>query len=1025
VPGPRRLRVAVGVFAALLLLAVLIGATLITERMRRAAADSASATVQRVARVAESALNRHFLSVDGTLAGLPAMMASVAKDGRLEAPAANRLLQELNFQNFHFRDLLLLRPDGSTWAAALPASRDRPSPLPPAGAPPAPGAPSPRGAVSINGPVRNPLTGEWALFFGRAVEAPGVGELTALAEVSVPLLATLLGSAGDQAGLRISVETADGVLLAAMPHDEARMGERLSRADAAAAMPTDGSAFTMLDRFSGEPVVASARATLYSDVVVVASYDTNAAFAEWAKDQHRVQFTAAAAALLLAALALALLAALRQREKIESERARARQVLENAIESMSDGFVMFDADDRLVICNRRYRELYGVSAPFIRPGALFEDIIREGAKRGQYPQAGADIEGFVREVTAWHRGDHAPMERLLPDGRWLLVTERRTGDGGTVGIRTDITALKTALTDASAARDAARSATEAKSRFLAHMSHELRTPLNGVLGLAQALATDPALPPAQRERARTLEAAGRHLVAVANDVLDLAKIEAGRFELRPMRLALPALLRECADWVRASAASKLVSLEVSLAPDLPPLVVADGIRIRQLVLNFLSNAVKFAPPGGQVALRAAVAAPGAAAAADGRAPVRIEVRDDGPGVPEALRAEVFGDFVQLGDRPDGTGLGLAIAAHIAARMGGRIGCDANAEAPDGRGALFWTELPLEPVAAAPAAPAGRAAGASGGGGRGRGGDRARRKLRVLVADDVPANLAVVRALLESAGHDVSCVRSGQDAVATVAASPDPPFDAVLMDVMMPGLDGREATKRIRALPGAAAKVPVLAVTAGAFPEDIAACRAAGMNAHLPKPIERSALLAALDKLVAAPAVAAPADAAHASAAPSGGGATAAAAASPLGALPLLARGAAAMIVVPGLDQRASLALAGEFLEEIKAASALLEDVPDREVAAFAPAAHRLAGAAATLGAERLAWAARRLQTAAQQATAAAERRTGVATPGAGGGSDGDPAALRREVLGIAAETIAALRTALAERSGDRLNPALV
>ena len=137
------------------------------------------------------------------------------------------------------------------------------------------------------------------------------------------------------------------------------------------------------------------------------------------------------------------------------------------------------------------------------------------------------------------------MERLLPDGRWLLVTERRTEDGGTVGIRTDITALKAALTETAAARDAARTATEAKSRFLAHMSHELRTPLNGVLGLAQALAADPALAPAQRERARTLEAAGRHLVAVANDVLDLAKIEAGRFELRPAALALPELLREC------------------------------------------------------------------------------------------------------------------------------------------------------------------------------------------------------------------------------------------------------------------------------------------------------------------------------------------------------------------------------------------------------------------------------------------------------------------------------------------------
>ncbi len=986
----RRLQLAIGVSAGLLLLAVVSGATLLVERMRQTAGDAARATVQRVARVAEGTLNRHFLSVDGTLAGLPAMMALIAPDGRLDPAVADRLLQELDFQNFQFRDLLLLRPDGTTWAAAQPASRERP-PLPLAGPPAAPLA---RGAVSIIGPVRNPLTGEWALFLGRPVEVPGAGELLAVAEVAVPLLATVLGSAGEQQGVRITVETGDGTLLASLPHDEARMGERLPRGPAS--MPADGSAFTMPSRFSGAPVIASARATLYPGLAVVASYDTDAAFAEWAQDERRVQAAAAAAALLLTALALALLAALRQREKAESERARARRVLENAIESMSDGFVMFDAEDRLVICNRRYRELYAVSAPFIRPGALFEDIIREGAKRGQYPQASADIEGFVQDVKAWHRGDFPPMERLLPDGRWILVTERRTEDGGTVGIRTDITALKAALTETAAARDAARTATEAKSRFLAHMSHELRTPLNGVLGLAQALAADPELPPAQRERARTLEAAGRHLVAVANDVLDLAKIEAGRFELRPADVALPELLRECADWVRAAAADKRVALDVAVSPDLPPSVVADGTRLRQLVLNFLSNAVKFAPSGGKVELRAgAASAPGPVPA--GRVPVRIEVRDDGPGVPEALRTEVFGDFVQLGDRPDGTGLGLAIAAHIAARMDGRIGCEANPAAPGGRGALFWTELPLEP-AAAPQASAGED-------GHGGGASAGRRGLRVLVADDVPANLAVMRALLESAGHNVTCVGGGDDAVEAVAASPDPPFDAVLMDVMMPGLDGREATKRIRALPGPAGRVPVVAVTAGAFPEDIAACRAAGMDAHLAKPVERSALLAALESLAGPPGTAP--GGIPAAAAPPG--------TAELAALPVLSRGAAAMIVVRGLDRRASLALAGDFLGEIEAAAAQLAELPEGVGPALAPAAHRLAGAAATLGAARLASAARRLHS-----EAAAD------APSTAGNGGRDIAALRREVLDTVSETVAALRAALAEAADeDRFDAALV
>ena len=214
---------------------------------------------------------------------------------------------------------------------------------------------------------------------------------------------------------------------------------------------------------------------------------------------------------------------------------------------------MFDAADRLVVCNQRYRDFYAVSAPFIVPGARFEDIIREGATRGQYPQAGEDIEAFVAAIKAWHRGDHPSMERLLPDGRWVLVTERSTPDGGTVGIRTDITALKHAMADLAQARDAAAAATEAKSRFLARMSHELRTPLNGVLGLAQVLARDPALSGEQRTQAETLESAGRHLVAVANDVLDLAKVEAGRLELRLTPVDLPALLRDCATMVRPAA----------------------------------------------------------------------------------------------------------------------------------------------------------------------------------------------------------------------------------------------------------------------------------------------------------------------------------------------------------------------------------------------------------------------------------------------------------------------------------------
>ena len=959
----RRFRFAVLLVAVLLLVALGYGTSLLIDRLHQTAEQSARETVQRVTRVAESTVNRHFLAVDGMLAGLPALMGQVANNGRIEQAAANRMLRELNFQNFSFRDLVMVLPDGRPWAAALAASRSRPPPIEPAALASTVGL----GAAVISGPARNPLTGEWSLMFLRAMELPGIGPVVGMAEVPVSLVATLLAPIGEVPGLRISVERADGRVLASLPHDETRMGRPL--ASPATRLPSDGNAALVPGRFQNEPVLAAAKSILYRDMYVVASYNEAAAFASWEQDRRRLIIVAASLGLLLAALAAALYHALRQRERVDAERARARAVLEGAIETMPDGFVMFDADDRLVICNERYRELYAVSAPFITMGAKFEDIIREGARRGQYPQAGADIERFVAETTAWHRGDHPSIERLLPDGRWLMVSERRTPDGGTVGIRTDITTLKRAMSDLAQARDQAAAATAAKSRFLAQMSHELRTPLNGVLGLAQALARDPALSGEQRARARTLEDAGRHLVTVANDVLDLAKVEAGRLELRLAPTRLDDLLDSAATLIRPAAEEKQLTLRVRVVAELPPLVQADQTRLRQLLLNLLSNAVKFTPAGGLVELVARVAG---GPAADGRLPVRVEVRDTGPGVPEAKRKVVFGDFVQLdrGERAGGTGLGLAIAAGIAAQMNGSIGCTDNLASPSGHGAIFWVELPLLPLAPAQAQPSEVPAP-----------EAAQRPLRVLVADDVPANLAVARALLESGGHAVECVSDGSLALEVLAeAAPERPYDLVLMDVMMPGMDGLEATRRIRQLPAPAGQVPILAVTASAFAEDIEACHAAGMNAHLAKPIERDALMAALDRLTGDEA-ARPVQPASLVA--------------PQPELPLLARRRAdGKLAIPGLDEASASKLAPVFLQEIAEQTRVLRAAGPEMVGEAIAAAHRLTGSAATLGATRLAAAARQFQADARQLP------------------PGEAMALRQTVLVVAEETLAALEAAL-------------
>jgi signal transduction histidine kinase/CheY-like chemotaxis protein len=820
--GGRLLR-AIIVGAALLLLAAIWGAVWsMQERSREAALAAAAATLDRVGRAVEISINRNLVQTDALLAGLPMLLNTYITAEATNHAAIAQVLRELNNQNFFFRDILLIGADGMPFSTALPVSRRRTLPLDWRAA--FTDTTGGGGGVLLAGPVRNPVTQEWSVYVGRQIRLNRVGPLLAVAEVQVGALAAVLAVGGDPEGQRITLERADGTLLASLPHDETRMGQRL-RPTAAEMHAAAGSEVVLAEsRFDGQPALRLVRSTIYPALFVSASVRADQVLAGWVRDRDRTVIGTAVLSVLIGALAVALLLWVRSREAAEAERQRWRANLENAIESMSDGFVMFDADDRMVACNTRYKDFYRISAPFIVPGARFEDIMREGAKRGQYPQAGPDIEAFVQEMTAWHRGDNPPIERLLPDGRWVLITERRTPDGGTVGIRTDITAMKRAMDELAEARDQARAAAEAKSQFLSRMSHELRTPLNSILGFAQLLAADAGLTEDQRSQVQTLLGAGRHLLDLVNGLLDLGKIEAGRLELADRPLALPPLLASCAELLRPEAQRKGISLSVSLADSLPAHVRGDPTRLRQLALNLLSNAVKYTPPGGVVALRASA---GTFPAPEGLAAVRIEIEDTGPGIPKEQLSRLFQDFQQIAPALEpGTGLGLAISARLAEAMGGRIGCDSE----PGRGALFWVELPLPlaeaPPAVAPAEPR-----------------TLRAPLRVLVVDDVAANRMVARAMLVAAGHTVELAADGAAALDAVATQD---FDAVLIDLQMPGMDGLEATRRIRALPPPRGRVPVFALTASALPEQVEQCRQAGMDGHLAKPIERGALLTLLE-----------------------------------------------------------------------------------------------------------------------------------------------------------------------------------
>ncbi|MGK7863336.1 ATP-binding protein [Falsiroseomonas sp. E2-1-a4] len=908
----RRLRLAVLAAVILLLLAQVVATAMLLERSREAALAAATDTADRVSRAVESSINRSFVQVDAMLAGLPAILAPYARDGRFDANAAGRVMRELNNQNFTFRDVLLVRDDGMPIATSLAVSRRRPLPLP-LGAAFTDATPN-AGSVMIGGPVQNPATGEWALFFARPVVMPVLGAVTAVAEVPVPMVGSLLAVGGSAPGLRITLERDDGTLLAALPHDETRIGRRMSQTAAS----LTGLSETR-SRFNGEPALIAVRPTLYPSFSIVTTMELKAALEGWSTDRERALLVSAAFAALVLALAAALLLGLRQREKVEAERARWRSTLENALESMSDGFVMFGPDDRLIACNQRYKEFYAISAPFIKAGAAFRDIMREGARRGQYPQAVGDIEAFVADMDQWRHANNPPIERLLPDGRWVLITERSTPDGGTVGIRTDITPMKRAMDDLAQARDTARAAGEAKSQFLARMSHELRTPLNGVLGFAQVLLRDPNLTEEQRDQVLTLHEAGQHLLELVNSLLDLSKIEAGKLDLHLRDVAVRPLLEACAGLLAPEVDRKGMVLTLDIAPGTPEAVEADATRVRQMLLNLLSNAVKFTPPGGRVEFRARPLP-------DGRPGLRIEVQDTGPGVPPEKRHLLFEDFSQLfpvaGQEGAGTGLGLAISARLAAAMGGRIGCDSEF----GPGARFWVELPLKqvPLPAAATTLAARPADPTP--------STPVRSLRILVADDVAANRMVARAMLVGVGHRVDSAADGAEALAAVEREA---YDVVLMDVQMPVMDGLEATRRIRALDSARRRVPVLAVTASALPEQVAACHAAGMDGHLAKPIDRESLIMAVARLAGGDTLQATTNIAAVDEQ------------QPL--LDLSALRNLAADLGPTAD-----AVISEFVSEVRigfetlSVPAILDDLPRMR-----HAAHRMLGAARTLGARRL------------------------------------------------------------------------
>ncbi len=813
----RRATLAIWGCALLIVTAVVAAVLMQVERRRTEVLQNASLTTEQMVAGAEVALNRTFLGLDALLAGLPLQVApAIGAGGAFDAALAQRLLAAAADRNLMLRDVALVSGDGHVLATARSGSaaigqsvdaamRSRALSSRPA-------------TLGISAPVTYSASSERVLVLLRAVK---LGQESALAIALVPIsqLGAVLSPAGEAAGPSMTLERDDGVLLASAPLMEGLSGRRLQ----AGALPFDaltGRAAEASGRIRAEPSLVAARPLLYPALSVSAAIALDRVLAPWRDDRRMLlTMTVVLVALVLAAAAATHWQFARQL-RARADAARAKATLDRALGALSDGFLLCDAQDRIVAWNERYVDLHPWLKPVLDVGTPFERLASV-ASHTVHPGAAAQAERAAWRDTrvARHRRADSEFEHALATGDVIHVVERRTPDGGVVSIFRDVTRAEREMR---AAKAAAESASEAKTRFLAAMSHEIRTPLNGVLGM-NSLLLGTALSAEQRGYAHTVESSGRTLLALIDDILDLSRIEAGRMDLESIDFDVRALVDEVVGTLRPRADDKGLLLRTHVPETTLRRLRGDGNRLRQVLYNLIGNAVKFTERGHvDVSIMTGELA-------GQRLGLRVVVRDTGVGIPPDAMPRLFERFAQadgsMARRYGGSGLGLAISREIVDLMGGQIAVDST----PGQGSSFTVTIAFERGADTAPAPAPAAVAAV-------------PSMRILVAEDNEVNQLVIRATLERMGHRCDIVSDGMAAVGRAASGP---WDCILMDIQMPGMDGEAAARAIRALPGAMGAVPIIALTANAMLEDRTRYLAGGMNDFVSKPIDAQGLARAL------------------------------------------------------------------------------------------------------------------------------------------------------------------------------------
>ncbi len=477
--------------------------------------------------------------------------------------------------------------------------------------------------------------------------------------------------------------------------------------------------------------------------------------------------------------------------------AEKERLLRNAIDVLDSGFVLFDRNDEMVLVNERFRQMHLHAADVMTPGTPFETFVRAMAARGGIDVPADALDAWIATRLAHHRQDQFDGQTRLSAGALLQVTERRTPDGYSVGIRTDITELVHA-------REEAEAASQAKSQFVANMSHEIRTPMNAILGMLHLLQTTD-LTTRQKDYAQKSESAAKSLLGILNDILDFSKVEAGKMELDPEPFAFDKLVRDLATIYSSNLKAKQLELLFDIDQRIPHVLIGDALRLQQVLINLGGNAIKFTSQG-EVLLKVQLQERRQAGTPDNpfdEVALLFEVHDSGIGISPEAQAKIFSGFSQAESstarKYGGTGLGLAISQRLVRLMGGELQLSSSL----GEGSTFYFTLNMRVPAAVPAdfAEVSRTALGS---------------LKVLVVDDNLVAQQIMTGVLQGMGWSATTAEGSEDALVLVQAglahSPKP-FDVIFLDWDMPGMDGMHLAAELHALFGNGPRPLMIMVTA--------------------------------------------------------------------------------------------------------------------------------------------------------------------------------------------------------------------